>query len=88
MMLKQGRFLDWIYELFDDLVETKVWDIWIHKVYEKTFDEFKKSLKVAPETTQKVDVDEVKTTIESSKSILSDFSPPEYAGKGVKDGTI
>lgn len=87
-MLKQGRFLEWIRELFDDLIETKAWDVWIHKIYEKTFDEFRKSLEVAPETTQKIDVDVIKATIESSKSILSDFSPPEYTGKGVKDGTI
>lgn len=88
MMLRQGRFLEWMTELFDDLIETKVWDVWIHKISDKTFDEFRKSLEITHEPTQKIDVDAIKATIESSKSILSDFSPPEYTGKGVKDGTI
>ena len=41
-MITTGRFLEFILELIDIQNDEKIHDVWIHKVFDKSFDDFKK----------------------------------------------
>lgn len=62
-IISQGRLCEFILELDGIVYEEQLYDFWIHKVFDKSLDEFRQSLK-------KVTEDEIKTVIRDSKSIL------------------
>lgn len=82
------RFEEFVRELVqmhnEELEDKQLWEIWLHRIFDKGFDEFKKSLgghneKAAP--TQ----EEVKSIAMDSRNILAGFVPDEGVNR---NGTV
>ena len=43
-LIATGRFLEFILEFIDIRNEEKIYDYWLHKVFDKGFEEFKKQV--------------------------------------------
>lgn len=59
----------------EEMEDKTLWDIWLHRIFDKGFDEFKKSLggnKTAAPTQE-----EVKSIAMDSRNILAGFVPDE-----------
>ena len=69
-----------MHDLLNTLYEDKVWDIWVHKVHDKSFNEFKDSIENT-QPAKKITNDEIKATILNSKSMLESFAP-KIEGRG------
>jgi hypothetical protein len=86
-MIRTRRFEEFVIELVqmhnEEMEDKTLWDIWLHRIFDKGFDEFKKSLgthkKAAP--TQ----EEVKSIAMDSKNILAGFVPDEGVNR---NGTV
>lgn len=72
-MIQQGRFFEFVTELNTIRNEEELWDIWLHKVFDKGFEDWKASLHL-PQEPSKNDSD-VGATVKNSFEILSGFSP-------------
>ncbi len=68
-------FSDFIPTIINNHNDELLLDVWLHKVYDKSFEEFKKSLNTDVAQVEYLSGDEIKTTINKSKDILSDFKP-------------
>lgn len=88
-MIRMRRFEEFVRELVqmhnEELEDKQLWEIWLHRIFDKGFDEFKKSLgghneKAAP--TQ----EEVKSIAMDSRNILAGFVPDE--GLVNRSGTV
>lgn len=80
-IIQTNRFSEFVDEFLSLENEKKKWEFYLHKVFDKSFDEFEESL---PKQ-QDVSDEQLETTIKDSKSILSGFIPTE---RGVNSGTI
>lgn len=80
-IIQTNRFSEFVDEFLSLENEKKKWEFYLHKVFDKSFDEFEESL---PKQ-QDVSDEQLETTIKDSKSILSGFIPTE---RGVNNGTI
>lgn len=69
-MLDTGRFLDFILDFIDIHNNDEIFKIWLHKVYDKSFDDFKTEVMAKPVTRA-----EIGATIQESENILSGFVP-------------
>lgn len=68
-----GEFID---DLMNRHKEDLLWEVWIHKVFDKDYEEYKNSLDVSNQAqVEYMTKDEVKTTVNKSKEILSNFKP-------------
>ena len=65
-----GGLNGFIFDLYDVINEEKLWDFYLHKVYEQTWSEFLESTK--PVKTEKIDVG---ATLIKSKQLLDNFTP-------------
>lgn len=70
-MLDAGRFFESVIEIIQADNEKTLWEFYLHKVHDKSFDDFKKSL----EADKPVPKEQVETTVINSKSILDNFIP-------------
>lgn len=73
-LIATGRFLEFILEFIDIRNEEKIYDYWLHKVFDKGFEEFKKQVMGDNEIAD-VDNQNVETTINESMNILNNFNP-------------
>ena len=81
-MIQTGRFAEFVLEFIELENEKQLWEFYLHKVYDKSFEDFKRSLRPVRKPTQT----DIKTTVNDSKSILDGFIPN---GTGVNaNGTI
>ena len=62
------RFTEFVIELLEIENEELMWEFYLHKVYDKSFEEFKESMKPVPK-------EQLETTVKNSKSILNSFVP-------------
>lgn len=62
------RFTEFVLELLGIENEEMMWEFYLHKVYDKSFDEFKESMKPVLK-------EQLETTVKNSKSILNSFVP-------------
>lgn len=73
-LIATGRFLEFILEFIDIRNEEKIYDYWLHKVFDKGFEKFKKQVMGNNEIAD-VDNQNVETTINESMNILNNFNP-------------
>ena len=73
-MIQVNGFHEFVIELLTVTNEDMLYDVWLHKVYDKSFDDFKNSM-LASVKSKKVSNEELVTTIQDSKSILDGFIP-------------
>lgn len=71
-IISQNRLVEFINELGYIKDDEKTFDVWLHKVEDKTFDEFKESLRSKPKPNNKVNLE---AAIKNSKNILNNFVP-------------
>lgn len=67
-----GRLTDFILEFIDVHNDETMWDVWIHRVHDKSFEEFKNSCSSRQNF---MSDDDLETTIKDSKSMLNNFIP-------------
>lgn len=67
-LIISGRFTDFVLEFLEIQNEKMMWEFYLHKVYDKSFDEFKESIKPVPK-------EQLETTVQNSRSILNNFNP-------------
>lgn len=74
-MIRTQRLAEFIVEFMSMDDEQRTWDFYLHKVFDKSFDDFKQSLtssaNIIPSELQ------LETTIKDSKDILNNFVPTE-----------
>lgn len=70
--IDSGRLSDFILELIEIHNEEIQWEFYIHRVHDKSFEEFKKSLQPR---SNKVDDEQLEATILDSSKILEGFIP-------------
>ncbi len=71
--MDEHRLQEFIYETWKLHNEEEIFDIWLHKVEGKSYQEFRDSL----EPPKPIDKREVASTIEDSMRILTGFTPEE-----------
>ena len=71
-MLEQSRLEEFVFELAEQKANEQIWDVWMHKVYDKPFDKFKNSIIHKKE---KKDPEQVKHTVNDSMNMLKSFNP-------------
>ena len=81
-MISSGRFLEFVIEFIDLENERKEYEYWLHKVWDKSFEEFRKAI----EPKKEISENDIETTITDSKAILTSFVPASI--EGVNNGTI
>ena len=69
-LIANGSLNSFIIEMYEQVNEDKLWEYYLHKVFEMTWGEFLDSTK--PVKTEKVDVGK---TILKSKKMLDNFTP-------------
>ena len=74
-MIASGRLYEFVTEFINLENDRLLWELYLHKVFDKSFEEFKSSF---PVTQPKEDIE---TTVKDSKSILESFIPTGTEGE-------
>ena len=75
-LIESNQFDDFIPTIINNRNDDLLFEVWLHKVYDKSFTEFKDSVDTSTiAQTEALTEDEIKTTIKKSKEMLSDFKP-------------
>lgn len=72
-LLLNGDFFDWVLEFVNEENERQIWEVWLHKVFDKSFADFRNS--VMQTQPNQMDNEQLETTVMNSKSILNGFIP-------------
>lgn len=73
VLISNERFEEFIVEFANSENEKKMWDFYLHKVFDKSFEEFKSSIGSA--RNEKVPEADLETTIQDSQNTLNKFIP-------------
>jgi hypothetical protein len=88
-MIITGRLEEFVNELIhihnEEKEDQSLWEIWLHRIFDKNFAEFKNSLSGHHETAAPTS-EELKSIAMDSKSILAGFVPNE--GLVNRNGTV
>lgn len=71
-MLETGRFFEYVKKIIDIKNDEDIYDIWIHKVHEKSYPEFRDQVLKTNTPAKPVNLG---ATIRESESILNNFVP-------------
>lgn len=76
--IQQGRFFEFIVEFAKITNEEKMFDVWKHKVFDKSFEEFKETIMTETKN-ETINVSKIamKKTIQDSRAILESFDPQQ-----------
>lgn len=84
-MIQANRFSEFvdsfISKVYKEKNEKLTWEFFLHRIYDKSFNEFKEELKTDAEN-QNMSEQDVETTINHSMKILNNFNPEEEGGEG------
>ena len=87
-MIRMRRFEEFVREFAvihnEEMEDKTLWEIWLHRIFDKGFDEFKRSLGKNNEAAPTPE--EIKNTVMESQNILTAFVPDE--GLVDSDGTV
>lgn len=73
-LISSSRFVEFIDEIIKLHNEEQIYDVWVRRVFDKTFEEFKQQVQEANEVSE-TDHQDVETTIQESINILNNFNP-------------
>ena len=74
---KFDEFIDsFIRKVYKEKNEKLTWEFFLHRVYDKSFNEFKEELKTDAEN-QNMSEEDIETTVQHSMNILNSFNPEE-----------
>ena len=75
-LIENNQLSDFITTIHNKYVEDLEYELWLHKVYDKSFEEFKKDMSISKDAQSGYMEDEdIKTTVKKSYDILSNFRP-------------
>ena len=76
-MIQTGRFSEFVKEFIEldnsKREEEQMWQVYLHKVFDKSYNEFRESIKFG--NREEVSEIEIETTVKDSKNILANFIP-------------
>lgn len=79
-MIRTRRLYEFVSEMVrmhnEEMEDTSLWETWLHKVFDKGFAEFKKSLGEATETAAPTK-EETESIVKESYDLLAGFVPDE-----------
>ena len=78
--IQTSRFCEFINVLCEQKIEEDRWEMYLHKVWDKSFAEFKESLEVTQAQMRMSEFD-VETTVKKSMDILGNFNPELEEGE-------
>ena len=78
-MIQTCQFCDFIHNFAEAKQESDEWEIYLHKVWDKSFTEFKKEIK-ANQDHRKMSESQIETAIKDSMNILNNFNPEQQEG--------
>lgn len=75
-LIESNQFNDFIITLNQKYLDDIEYDLWLHKVYNKSFEEFKKDISISRDAQAGyMNEEDVKATVKKSNEILSNFTP-------------
>lgn len=76
-MIQTGRFSEFVKEFIEldnsKREEEQMWQVYLHKVFDKSYNEFRESIKF--DNREEVSELEIEATVKDSKNILANFIP-------------
>ncbi len=78
--IQTSRFMEFIVTFNDQIEEDIRWDVYLHKVWDKSYTEFCESLKVTQDQ-QSMSEWDMETTVKKSMDILGNFNPNTEEGE-------
>ena len=79
-MIQAGRFFDFVVYLVKMINQEKEekmdWELWLHKVWDKSFDEFKTEIETDT-ANRNMSAETIETTVQESLDILKNFTPQQ-----------
>lgn len=72
--ISSGSLCEFVVKFIDDYNERQIYEVWLNKVIDKSFDEFKREIEGYTDP-KNVTEEELETTISNSREILSNFVP-------------
>lgn len=84
-MIQTGRFEEFVTEFvdvinkerqeqFEEQKEQTMWELYLHRVFDKSYGEFKQQAKVEQDN-KNMSESQIETTINMSRNILANFNP-------------
>jgi hypothetical protein len=88
-MIDTGRLFEFCREVIhirnEELEEETAWEVWLHKVFEQSWQDFRASLN-DDSTNAAPTQEDLKRTASESANLLANFRPPD--GGGEQGGTV
>lgn len=78
--IQTSRFCEFVDLFCEQKIEDDRWDYFLHKVWDKSYAEFRESLQLSQELKMMTDV-EMEATIKKSMNILGSFNPKMEEGE-------
>ena len=87
-MIRMRRFEEFVTQLVemnnDEMEDKSLWEVWLHKIFDKTFSEFRSE--ITGENTAAPTQKEMESTVTESFDLLAGFVPDE--GLVDRNGTV
>ena len=74
-LIETNQFSDFIDTFNEKVVEDMEFDYWLHKVYDKSFNDFKKQIHDTVNVEANMSEEEIKATLNKSNEMLTNFNP-------------
>lgn len=78
--IQTSRFCEFIQAFVKQKVESDRWEFFLHKVWDKNYDEFCATMQTTQEL-QSMSDDDIEATIKKSMNILGNFNPDKEEGE-------
>lgn len=78
--IQTSRLCDFIDSFYDQVQEDFRWEVYLHKVWDKSYSAFRESLQVTQDL-QEMSEDDVEATVKKSMDILGNFNPHKEEGE-------
>ena len=72
--IQTSRFREFIHAFANEMKEDEKWEFFLHKVWDKSYDEFTENLQ-ASQAAQEMTDEDIETTVKKSMNILGNFNP-------------
>lgn len=78
--IQTARFCEFIDAFWEQTAEDDLWEFYLHKVWEKSFNEFRESMRPS-QAMQSMSEDDIEATVKKSMNILGNFNPEQEEGE-------
>ena len=76
-MISVDGFCGFVTELYDRTEDERLWEFFLHKVRDQSFEEFKGALNKQPKETFEFSKTQIETTVNNSFDIMQGFIPDD-----------